>query len=199
MIRGIIFDLGGVLIDNPNPEMMLYYAELLHVTKENFIKSFSLFNTDWSKGKLSEKVLWDKLAKNLHVPKPHGMSLWLDGYLPAFHKKEGVFSLVKKLKQKGYRTALLSNTEVPIMNFIRSQHWTDFDASIYSCEVGLVKPDVAIYNLTLQRLHLKPEETVMIDDRMTNIDGAKKIGMHTILFIDRDSLKQSMFQLGIKL
>jgi putative hydrolase of the HAD superfamily len=58
------------------------------------------------------------------------------------------------------------------------------DVLIYSHEVGLAKPDPAIYGLTCERLGLKPEEIIFVDDVVGHIEGARAFGMRGVIFKD---------------
>jgi HAD superfamily hydrolase (TIGR01509 family) len=59
-----------------------------------------------------------------------------------------------------------------------------FDPIVYSHEVGLLKPDRRIYELTCGRLGIEPHEAVMVDDWDVAIAGAADTGMHTVLHVD---------------
>jgi glucose-1-phosphatase len=52
---------------------------------------------------------------------------------------------------------------------------------IYSHEVGLAKPDPAIYELACERLGVKPPEAAFVDDVPANVDGAAAVGLHAVL------------------
>lgn len=182
MIKAVIFDLGGVLVDNPAPQMISYYSKNINVSIEQFTNVFSKYEMDWQKGNLSEEEFWKRITTDLNVTKPDVESLWLDGFLGAYKEKEEMFLLIKNLKHNGYKVALLSNTEVPIMNHIKKQSWSDFDLLIYSCEIGMRKPDREIYERTLVELKINPGEAVFIDDKAENINAANEIGIHAILF-----------------
>jgi epoxide hydrolase-like predicted phosphatase len=57
-----------------------------------------------------------------------------------------------------------------------------FDAMTISAETGVAKPDALIYRMALDKLGVQPAEAVFVDDMPTNIDAAKALGMHGILF-----------------
>jgi putative hydrolase of the HAD superfamily len=70
-------------------------------------------------------------------------------------------------------------------------HWpldTRFDAVVISCEVGLSKPDPRIYQLCLDRLGLRAPETLFVDDRADNVEGAARLGLRTLQFEGPDAL-----------
>jgi putative hydrolase of the HAD superfamily len=68
-----------------------------------------------------------------------------------------------------------------------------FDAMVLSADVGLMKPDPAIFKMMADELGLLPNECVMIDDVVSNIDGAKLVGMPGVLYI---SPEQTMAELN---
>ena len=93
-----------------------------------------------------------------------------------------------------YKIGLLSNYSNDLRPRIEKE-WaigSVFDEIIISCEVGMIKPDPAIFNLMLDRLDVKADESVFIDDRIKNIDGAKKIGLHTIFFTSREQALEEL-------
>lgn len=55
-----------------------------------------------------------------------------------------------------------------------------FDATVFSFQVGMVKPDPAIYQLMCQRIGLHPEQCLMVDDLERNCEGARAVGMQAI-------------------
>lgn len=98
------------------------------------------------------------------------------------------FDLLGKLKAQGYGIYLLSNTNLPHREFFiekfRQIQGLDlesyFDQVFYSDVMHLRKPDVEIYSQMLEQSGLNPHTTVFIDDNAHNLDGAQKVGIHTI-------------------
>jgi len=66
-----------------------------------------------------------------------------------------------------------------------------------SAEVGLRKPDPRIYQLTLRRLQLEPGETLFIDDKVRNVEGARVLGMEGILFESPAQLQRELLERGL--
>ena len=63
-----------------------------------------------------------------------------------------MFSLAGNLRKAGCKTAILSNTEMPVVQIINKQIYDSFDVTVLSCLEGIAKPGREIYDLTLNRL-----------------------------------------------
>lgn len=89
-----------------------------------------------------------------------------------------VTSLVRHARQAGLATAVLSNCAA---NAYPRTEWGElFDVIVVSGEVGLQKPDLAIYELTAKRLGLPPAACVFVDDLAANARSAAEAGMVSI-------------------
>ncbi len=106
------------------------------------------------------------------------------------HYHEEVWRLAEAFRASGGRAAFLSNSGPEVMARVRADHplETRFDAVVISCEVGVSKPDPRIYRLCLERMGLWAPETLFVDDRADNIEGAARIGLRTLQFDGADSL-----------
>jgi putative hydrolase of the HAD superfamily len=198
-IKAVIFDWGGVLIDDPRPALMKYCAKALGVSEEAYIKAHNKFMDDFQKGLLSEQTFWAKICRELNRPKPQVPSLWGDAFRAAYSPRTDMFSLVARLRKNGYRTALLSNAEVPAMQFFDELRYDMFDVAVFSCAEGMIKPDRKIYEITVARLGCQPGQAVFMDDRQENINGAKEAGLNAILFKNIEQLKTDLHQLGVEM
>jgi len=106
--------------------------------------------------------------------------------------RDEVWALAAEFRRTGGRAAFLSNSGPEVMARVRA-HWpldTRFDAVIISCEVGLSKPDPRIYQLCLDRLGLRAPETLFVDDRADNIEGAARVGLRTLHFEGSEALER---------
>ncbi len=85
-----------------------------------------------------------------------------------------------------YRTAMLSNSFVGARSRERERYHFDelTDLIVYSHEVGMSKPDRRIYELTCERLGVRPEEMIFLDDTEWAVDGARATGIQAVLFED---------------
>lgn len=94
---------------------------------------------------------------------------------------EAMIDGVRELRGAGTSTALLSNSWGDATDYARSQLRELFDAWVISSEVGLRKPDPAIYELAAERLGVAPVACVFVDDLPGNLKPARALGMATVL------------------
>ena len=90
---------------------------------------------------------------------------------------------LEKLKAAGIKLCLVSNADI-----IDKKYWDIsplkqyFDCAIFSCDVGIVKPDKAIYSLAMEKLGSAASEIIFVGDGGSNeLAGAKAVGMTTVL------------------
>lgn len=185
MIKNIIFDIGDVL---------------MHFTWNEYIHE--LFNGDTEKiDAVNEAInftgLWIELDRNV-IPaedvfyrmRNYNRAYWNDVVLAlenakrCFNRCDYAVPWVKSMKDKGYNVYYLSNyshfnmsTAPEVLDFIPYM-----DGGIYSCDVQLLKPDMAIYELLCKKYELIPSECVFIDDRKENVEAAIAFGMQAIHF-----------------
>ena len=104
-----------------------------------------------------------------------------------------------QLKAAGLRTAILSNMGDSVLaNMEREFDWLgNFDVLIWSYQLGIAKPDPAIYQHTLEKLGARPEETLFLDDKRVNIEAAKALGMQAIEFTTVEKLREDLVAGGL--
>jgi epoxide hydrolase-like predicted phosphatase len=72
-----------------------------------------------------------------------------------------------------------------------------FDVVLDSSTIGVRKPDPRIYTTLCERLDRKPDEVAFVDDLARNTEAAAVLGLHPILFTDRDSCRAELVRLGV--
>ena len=101
---------------------------------------------------------------------------------------------IRELKERGFQVLYLSNYSEYIMN--AGPEALDFlpymDGGVFSCHVGMIKPDPAIYRKICDTYDLNPEECVFIDDNEDNIDAARKFGLDAIHFENYEQAKEEL-------
>ena len=197
-IKSVIFDWGGVLIDDPRPGLLKYCANAFGLAQEDYTPAHDLFLDELHKGLISEEVFWQNVSRKLGKPMPKVPSLWTDAFKSAYVPRLEVFSLASSLRHSGYKTALLSNTEVPTVEFFRTFSYDMFDVLVFSCIERTMKPERKIYDITLERLGAKARQSIFIDDREDYVQGAKEAGINAIIFNNLDQIKSEFTRLGVK-
>ncbi|MBN2020347.1 MAG: HAD family phosphatase [Sedimentisphaerales bacterium] len=181
-IEAIIFDWGGVLIEDPAPGLVRYCAHALGVSEDKYQSAYRICMNDFETGKITERQFWMNLTDRLKVPVPTTDSLWGAALSSVYVPRRELFSLANHLRNAGCKTAILSNTEKPAVEFFKKQKYDVFDVTVFSCLEGIMKPQREIYELILARLGTSAERTLFVDDKQEYIDGAKHVGLNTILF-----------------
>ena len=186
-IKALIWDMEGVLMLTDDNNMPLTVAKKLNAPYEKVREIyFSDINDKMDLGEMTQDKFNEYVLDTLQISREKK------------HLLEEIFSeklfidedLLKYIVEMGskYKLGLLSNYSNDLRPKIEKE-WalgSVFDEIIISCEVGLIKPDPAIFNLILAHLGVKAEESVFIDDRIKNIDGAKKMGFQTIFFTSKE-------------
>lgn len=115
------------------------------------------------------------------------------------HIHSAMRAIIERLQGR-YVLAVLSNTGIRNMaDWIAAEVGFPgvFDHVIGSADVGLMKPDPAIFRLTLERLGVLPAEALFIDDYQQNIDAAVELGIEGILFESPEKLEAALAKRGL--
>lgn len=92
-----------------------------------------------------------------------------------------LYRLAKKIRQKGIRVSILSNVAMPPGLILKWLHvCKGFTPVFLSYEEKIRKPYPEIYDRVVNRLGVRPEEIIFIDNLAGNLAPAKKLGMHVI-------------------
>lgn len=104
--------------------------------------------------------------------------------------------LVQELARQ-YPLFILSNTNPWHAEYLEQQYpWMQlFQARLYSCELGVRKPDPRIYRFAAARAGVAPEHALFIDDKLENVKGAQQVGMRAILARNPEQLRHDVMQL----
>ena len=103
-------------------------------------------------------------------------------------------------KSRGYKIYILSNFSGKAFRDCADEldYVKKADGAVISYQVGLIKPDPAIYRLLLDKYDIDPKEAVFIDDNKDNIEAAKQFGLSTILFTSREDADKKLYELGVR-
>ncbi|MDR3171285.1 MAG: HAD family phosphatase [Treponema sp.] len=111
----------------------------------------------------------------------------------------GTVRLMEDVKAAGYRLGVLSNMPHDFLAWARDSIpvFRLLDVGIFSCEVGSIKPEAAIYEALVAALACKSTELVFFDDMQVNVDEAVHQGMHGVLWQNPENARMVLQQAGI--
>ncbi|MBN2137448.1 MAG: HAD family phosphatase [Sedimentisphaerales bacterium] len=196
-IAGVIFDWGGVLIDDPAPGRLRYCAEALGAGEDELAAAFEALAPLFQTGGISEDGFWEAVCGRAGVSLPISRSLWGDGFAAAYAERADMFSLAGRLRAGGIKTGVLSNTEMPAMEHFQRMNYDMFDVVVFSCAEGARKPERRIYEIAVERLKVRPAQAVFMDDDRQYVEAAKKSGLNAILFEGIEQVKSELTLLGV--
>jgi len=187
-IRAVVVDIGGVLerVDDGEPELLLARWEQRMTRPAGEVLAALAEHAPGDTigtGHVTEQRLRSILATALGLDDGEAdelMAEMWDAYCGELdvEMRDFVASLRPRLK-----TAILSNSADGARR--EEQRRYDFaglvDELVYSHEVGMQKPDPAIFRLTEQRLGVQPDEVVFVDDVEANVIAARELGWHAVL------------------
>jgi putative hydrolase of the HAD superfamily len=193
-IKGIVFDIGGVLaLDTTVFSVHKEMARKFKLNMDDWFDSIDSAYVNSMEGKISEKEALEKIAKNLKSTPKKVERFFISLYHKNFKQNKKLYSLAFNLKKIGYKIGILSDQwAVSKKALIPPKYAKKFDSVIVSCDVGFRKPHPRIYQMSIKELKLKSEEIVFVDNREWNLEPAKKLGMKTILYENNNQLFSSL-------
>ena len=194
-IKAVIFDWGGVLIENPTEGILRYCREVLGIGTGCMLAAYRKLIPYFQEGKISEEEFWKGVRRRTGAKGGMPVSLWLEAFEHSYVEKKDVFALAHALHGKGCRTGILSNTEKPARPIMQRDSYRIFDPVVLSWQVGAAKPQRRIFEALIETLRLKPQEILLIDDVEANIAAARDIGLQGILFTDVASMRSDLASL----
>lgn len=116
------------------------------------------------------------------------------------HSIDGSVEIMRKLIGDGHDVTMLTNFASDTLReaWTRFPFLTESRGVTVSGEIGLIKPDRAIYDHHIAAFDLEPSATLFIDDSAKNVAGAKAAGWQSVQFIDPETLKTDLSNLGIR-
>lgn len=190
MIKGLIFDCWGTLFTNSqSPHPFSIFAQRLgyEITDRPFLKLFERHMMANS-GAITDNIV--NLLNTLNIDVEESLIHDLNDVMMSSIDTQTIYedtsSTLSSVKEQ-YRLILLSNSFKEGFTHLRNKYSIDewFELVVLSCEEGLMKPDVRLYDKILQTTGLKSNEIVMIGDNYDDdIQAAHEAGIQGVL-IDR--------------
>jgi epoxide hydrolase-like predicted phosphatase len=183
-IRAVIFDLGGVLASLGDPSIHRQWEKRLDLEEGSLFRV--LWVNDVARQAMIGRATFDDLCaawmERLSLPR-HELDRLLDDIWTDEFDEE-LLAYIRSLRPT-LKTAILSNATSDTREVVK-EHINEetFDLILFSGEEGVRKPDPEIYRRALSQLGVAPEETIYVDDFVENVEAARALGIHAILFTD---------------
>jgi len=196
-ITTVIWDVGGVLArtEDGSPRQQLADRFKLNRNELEEVVFGGVSGGKAQLGQISTEEHWKNVLQLLSLEeKEH------EEFQRLFWAGDRIdFELIDYIRslRKRYQTGLLSNAFLDLRKILTST-WKiadAFDQMVISAEVGLVKPDPAIYRMTLDRLEVEAGQAVFIDDMAVNVEAARQVGMHAIQFMQPEQARLELERL----
>ena len=187
-VEAVVFDFGGVLVRTEDRKPRADLAARLGMTYDEL--SALIFDSQSAiqatKGEITADAHWDAVQKSLGLSDAEieqvRTEFWAGDVLD-----EDLVNLLRDLRPR-YSTVLLSNAWDDLRQMIEDVWQIDdaFDRLVISAEIGLVKPDLEIYQWLISQLGIEPAKAVFVDDFLHNVEGARAAGLQAIHFQSAD-------------
>jgi 2-haloacid dehalogenase len=195
----IVYDLGGVLIDW-NPRHL--YRKLIEdeAIMEWFLAEVchTAWNEEQDRGRTFAAAIEEAAAR--HPEYRPLIAAYFERWAEMMAGEiEGAVVILEELKSAGYELHALTNWSAETFPFARDRfaflEW--FESILVSADVGLIKPDPAIFRLLLERIGRTPAACIYIDDNPNNVAAAAALGFDAIAFRGAPRLREALGERGL--
>lgn len=200
MLRNVVFDLGGVVVDyEPRAFLVDHFLnekledQLFEITFGS--EEWKLLDANQITRQEANRIMREKGAA---IGRSFEVDVILTDWFDMLNTKDDTVQLLKRLKKRGYRLYYLSNMAADVLELIaQRKFWRLFDGGIASCEIGVNKPDPRIYQALLYKYSLAAKETLFLDDSRDNALAAYQLGIPAIHYRGLKPALANMIKLGI--
>lgn len=177
-MKAIILDMYGVIVKQTGDGFVPYVQQTFpDLSPEEIYKP-------WNKADMGE---WTSLEVWAAIGFQGDLEKIERDYLDTIELSDGFLDFIKAVRKK-YKLAIISNDSSRWSKYLREKYNINqyFDVISISGDLKIRKPDERIFHLTMEKLAVKAEECLYIDDRRGYLGAARKVGMNTILFNSRN-------------
>lgn len=184
MIKNIVFDIGNVLISFKPIDYLSKKFKDQELVKRLYDSIFC--SGEWpllDLDDITEEDAFLRFCTRYPGDREAIMDVFKDWY-SLLTPIEGTIEILKEVKQKGYKTYVLSNYHSKAFERVSKENsfFELFDGMVVSSKVKHLKPDSKIFYCLMDSYGIVPEETLFIDDTVENTEAAIKLGFNAINF-----------------
>jgi len=195
-IKFVLFDLGNVIVNVDKEEALRIFSDITGEPVEKLVDfPESNLEKNFEKGKIAIEDYIAGLKRRFNLTNEVNKEELIEIWASCFKLNEQMIELVKKI-DRNIKKGILSNTNPLHIESIKKNYdiFGYFDYLFFSYDLGYVKPDKRIYTSVMSKLKAKANEIIFIDDLQANLLPAEKIGFHTYLFDNPESLERYLQQ-----
>lgn len=198
-ISALFWDVGGVILSNAwdRNEREQAFAQF-GLEASEFQDRHEMVVSSFERGKITLDEYLDRTV--FYRARAFTRDAFKQYMFSCSRAKVEALDFLRALRSRGNWLMSTINNESRELNLYRITQFNlrdIFDLFISSCFVGLRKPEEGIYHLALEITQCRPEECCFIDDRALNLEGARRLGMHTIQMQSVEQLGNELDELGI--
>lgn len=202
-IQAVVFDYGNVLSGRPDAAAHAQMVRITGLSEEAFEKYYWADRHAYDEGKMTGPEVWRKLVSDAGLQDKLGeaeieeLNRW-DCRMWTVHNP-AMLAWQQGLKTHGIKSAVLSNIGDSVHDsIVREFGWlADFDAQIWSYQLGVAKPDAEIYRHALRLLKVEPQEALFLDDLQVNVEAARAVGMQSLRYFTLAQLSKDLCAAGL--
>lgn len=202
-LQAVIFDYGEVLSDLPDIQRHHNLVAIAGVPEEGFDKSYWAHRLEYDGGLLNDQSYWETVARENGVKFSAAQveQLMEQDALMWMNLNPTMLAWIPRIKQAGFKLAILSNMPRGVKEYMLTRFsWlSEFDYLTWSCDLGVVKPDPAIYVHTVKKLGVAPQQALFIDNLEKNTVGAEAAGLQANVFQNVKQLQADLSRRGFPL
>jgi len=177
-MKAVIFDLGNVLVNYDGKATLKAISDLAEVSLEALLAHNQTVDHAFGTGQLSGPDYYALLGQKF------GLAASYDSFVAACcryqRRNEAALAFVRELQaREDVAVGIISNTNEVHASWLHANlpELKQFSSVILSNEVGLIKPDPAIFKLALHQLGVLPEQALFVDDVAENVVGGTAVGL----------------------
>ena len=177
-MKAIVLDMYGVIVKQTGDDFVPYVQRAFPgLSAEDIYPSWFRANI----GETTSLEVWKAIGFQGDLEKIE------KEYLDTITLSDGFLDFIEKVRNQ-YKLAMISNDSSRWSRYLREKFNIDryFDVISVSGDLRVKKPDERIFLLTLEKLGVNAEECIYVDDRRRNLGAANKVGMHPVLFNNRN-------------
>jgi putative hydrolase of the HAD superfamily len=206
--QAVVFDLFGTLIDKlslkARQKVLVQMASVLRLPSDDFkrlwfatfeMRGLGVFPTIEAN---IQYILNELGLKSENGPIRLAAQINLDYIADSFKPRPDALEVLGFLKSRGYKTGLISSCSPEIPPVFRASSLANyFDVTLFSCLTGIDKPDIRIYQMTVEQLGVEPFSCLYVGDGDgLELTGAAHARMHPLLVSNPDEDSGDVYRVG---